>query len=148
MLAGLVLASVPPVYRRALAAWFRLARTERTAEVTRGQGLLWLLAYLLNWTLYAVAFWLLTVSFGLQGPPLAVGSAFAGAYVLGYVMLFAPAGLGPREGFLIAFLTPHFGAGAAGMIAVVARLWTTAVEVLPAGVFWLIGVGRTRHHDA
>jgi hypothetical protein len=71
-----------------------------------------------------------------------VASAFAAAYVLGYAMIFAPAGLGPREGFLIAFLTPHVGAASAGVIAVVARLWTTVVELLPAGAFWLAHLAR------
>jgi uncharacterized membrane protein YbhN (UPF0104 family) len=52
-------------------------------------------------------------------------------------MLFAPAGVGVREGALIALLTPYMGAAAAGVLAVVARIWTTAVELVPAGVFWL-----------
>ncbi len=52
-------------------------------------------------------------------------------------MLFAPAGIGVREGALIALLTPHLGAPAAGVLAIVARLWTTGVELVPAGAFWL-----------
>ncbi len=79
---------------------------------------------------------MLSVSLDLRGGVLPVASAFAAAYVLGYLMVFAPAGLGPREGFLVAFLTPHLGAAPSGVIAVVARLWTTAVEVVPAGIFW------------
>jgi hypothetical protein len=66
-----------------------------------------------------------------------VVSAFAAAYVLGYVMVFAPAGLGPREGFLILFLTPHAGAASAGVVAIVLRIWMTLVEVAAAAVFWL-----------
>lgn len=146
-LAGLVgvllLASVPGVYTRVLGGWFRLARAETPQALTRAQGLRWFALYLVNWLVYAAAFWLLAASFGLRGSPMAVGSSFAAAYVLGYVMIFAPAGLGPREGFLMAFLTPQFGAGAAGMIAIVARLWTTLVEIVPAAAFWLTGAGRS-----
>jgi glycosyltransferase 2 family protein len=145
--AGLALAAVPAVYGRVLGAWFRLARAERPADLTPGSGFLWLALYLVNWTIYAAAFVLLTISLGMDGPVLAVGSAFSAAYVLGYVMIFAPAGLGPREGFLIAFLTPHLGAGAAAVVAIAARLWTTAVEVVPAAGFWLLGGVRGSTND-
>ncbi|MDZ7779704.1 MAG: lysylphosphatidylglycerol synthase domain-containing protein [Gemmatimonadota bacterium] len=148
LLGLLLLASIPRVYATVLGAWFRLARTEEPRALPRAQVLRWLALYLLNWLIYAAAFWLLTMSFGLRGSPVAVGSSFAAAYVLGYVMVFAPAGLGPREGFLIAFLTPQFGGGAAGMIAIVARLWTTLVEVVPAAVLWMIGrTGRPERDE-
>ena len=147
LLGGLAFASVPVVYGRVLAAWFRLAKAERPEALTPARGASWLGFYLVNWVVYAAAFVLLATSFGAVGPVLAVGSAFAAAYVLGYVMIFAPAGLGPREGFLIVFLTPHIGAGAAALIAIAARLWTTAVEVAPAAVFWLMGGIRRPTHE-
>jgi hypothetical protein len=56
---------------------------------------------------------------------------FPAAYLLGYVAVFAPAGLGIREGFLILFLNPILGTGS-GVVAVSARLWTTLMELLPA----------------
>ena len=66
----------------------------------------------------------------------APASAFAAAYVVGYVILFAPAGLGVREGVLVFMLSPHLGAGTAGAVAAIARLWTTLVEIVPAAAFW------------
>jgi uncharacterized membrane protein YbhN (UPF0104 family) len=88
----------------------------------------------MNWGLYATAFWLLYM--GLVGfqPFLYVAPAFAAAYVGGYIVLFAPAGLGVREVLLGAFLAPVLAAEPALALAVVARLWTTVVEVLPAAV--------------
>jgi len=135
----LAVGTVPAVYQSALGAWFRLARAERPEALSKPRGFHWFVAYVVNWVVYAGAFWLLAMAFDLAGPPLAVASAFAAAYVLGYLLLFAPAGLGPREGFLILFLSPYFGPGPAGMIAIVARIWTTAVEVLPAAAFWTLG---------
>jgi hypothetical protein len=85
----------------------------------------------------------LCISLGLDASPVPIASAFAASYVLGYLMIFAPAGLGPREGFLIALLTPYFGVGPSGVVAVIARLWTTAVELVPAGLFWAGWVSRT-----
>lgn len=132
-----VLLAIPAVFRRVAGAWFRLARTEAPADLSALHGLRWLALYVVNWGMYALSFWILARSLGLAGAVLPVASAFAAAYVLGYAMIFAPAGLGPREGFLIVFLTPHLGAAASGVVAVVSRVWTTLVELVPAGIFWL-----------
>jgi uncharacterized membrane protein YbhN (UPF0104 family) len=59
-------------------------------------------------------------------------------------MIFAPAGVGVREGFLVAFLTPFFGAGPSAVLALVARVWTTLVELLPAAAFWFWRMVRGR----
>lgn len=137
VLAGAVLVSIPPVFARLARLWFRLSRTEPQNAVGSLHGLRWLALLGLSWILQAGAFWVLALSLDLEGALVPVASAFAAAYVLGYAMIFAPAGLGPREGFLILFLTPHFGATSSGVIAVVSRLWTTLVELVPAGLFWM-----------
>jgi glycosyltransferase 2 family protein len=137
MAVGIGLAAVPAIFQRIVALWFRVARTDAPAELTSIHGLRWLVLYFVNWVAYALSFWLLLVSFGASAPLMPAASAFAAAYVLGYLFIMAPAGAGVREGFLIAFLTPHIGIASAGTIAVVARIWTTIVEVIPATVFWL-----------
>jgi uncharacterized membrane protein YbhN (UPF0104 family) len=133
---------LPGVFRRVSAAWFKLARQEEPPALGSVHALRWLSLYVANWSLYAFSFWLLVASFGYRGGVVAVGSAFAAAYVLGYIMLFAPAGVGVREGFLIAFLTPLFGAGPSAALALIARLWATAVELVPAAAFWLWSFGK------
>ncbi|MDT8340983.1 MAG: hypothetical protein RQ751_05675 [Longimicrobiales bacterium] len=102
--------------------------------LARRFGLRWTLWYAMNWSLYATAFWLLT--WGLVGfhPFLYVAPAFAAAYVGGYIALFAPAGLGVREGLLTALLAPVLDPESALAVAVAARVWTTAVEVVPAAL--------------
>ena len=137
------LLAVPTLFRRIVGAWFRLTRTDTRPEVDGVHALRWLALYTLNWAMYALSFWVLARSLGLGGDPIPVASAFAAAYVLGYLMVFAPAGLGPREGFLIIFLTPHLGAAPSGVLAIVARVWTTLVEVVPAGIFWLQHIARS-----
>lgn len=131
-------ASVPPVFRRLTALWFQVARTEPPEE-TPGPGvvLACLGLYVVNWMVYALAFWILAQSFGLPGGVLEVAPAFAAAYVVGYVAVFAPAGLGVREGILTLLLAPVMGQGAAVALSVVARVWATVVEVVPAGALWL-----------
>ena len=140
----IAVALVPPLQRRAILIWFRLAgNPEGAVAIPAVTTLAWLFLYTLNWILYAGAFYLLVRSFGLPGPPVVVASAFAAAYVLGYAMIFAPAGIGVREGFLVLFLSPLMGAGPAGAVSIISRLWTTAVELLPAGALWVLHVRRT-----
>jgi hypothetical protein len=140
---GLVLlvVGVPQIFGRVLSTASRLAGADAATVETPSPsfGIRWVGLYAVNWVLYALAFWALAQSFELAGGPVAVGSSFAAAYVLGYLALFAPAGLGVREGFLVAFLDPIMGARAVGL-AVVARLWTTLVEVVTA----LVAGSRTR----
>jgi uncharacterized membrane protein YbhN (UPF0104 family) len=86
--------------------------------------------------LLGLAFQTLATGLGL---PMSFGlavSAFAAAYLLGYVAIFAPAGLGVREGFLVAFLGPALGPGPAVALATAQRVWMTAVEVLGAALAW------------
>lgn len=130
-----ILLAVPGFLRWMLDVWFRLARTPvpERLRLAPSFGVRWLALYSLNWTVYAGAFWGLARAFGLDVSIVVAGPAFAAAYVLGYAMIFAPAGIGVREGFLVAFLQPSLGAGPAGALAVIARLWTTVVEVGPAG---------------
>lgn len=127
---------VPPVFRFISGLWFRLARQEEPEGLGSVHAVRWLGLYVVNWAVYALAFSVLARSVGVDAPLVPLGSAFAAAYVLGYLMIFAPAGVGVREGFLVALLTPWMGAAPAGALAVLARIWTTVVEVLPAGLFW------------
>jgi hypothetical protein len=140
---GVALGLTPPVFRRVTALWFRFARQEVPEALRSAHRLRWIGLFFANWVLYAFSFWVLTTSFGHRADLIPVGSAFAAAYVLGYLMIFAPAGLGVREGFLVAFLTPHLGLGPSGALAVVARIWTTVVEVVPAAAFWMREVATT-----
>ena len=134
-----VVGLMPPVFRAVSRLWFRLARADEPPGLTPSLAVGWLLFGLGTWVVYSAAFWLLVSGLGFAAAPLATASAFAAAYVLGYVMVFAPAGIGVREGFLVALLSPQLGAPTAGAIAVAARLWTTLIEVVPAAAFW------TRH---
>jgi hypothetical protein len=94
-----------------------------------------------NWGIYATAFWLFYLSFGEWRTFFQVGPAFAAAYVAGYIAVFAPAGAGIREGVLVVLLQPIMAREAAVVLAVIARLWTTAIELIPAA---LLALGRRR----
>jgi uncharacterized membrane protein YbhN (UPF0104 family) len=136
ILGATVLGLTPTVFHAVSGLWFRLARAEEPKDLSTSHAARWLALGLGSWIVYSVAFWMLVRSLGLPADVLPTASAFAAAYVLGYVMVFAPAGIGVREGFLVLLLSPQLGAGAAGAVAIIARLWTTVIEVIPAAAFW------------
>jgi glycosyltransferase 2 family protein len=93
----------------------------------------------LSWFLYGAAFLFLNRA---TVDPAAVSvtehtAAFATSYIIGYMMLFVPAGIAFREKALIEVLvtggmtTP----APANALAVVSRLWLTIIMVLPALIF-------------
>jgi hypothetical protein len=136
---------VPSLFRGVVAFWFRLTRTEPPGDGLSGNaGLRWLALYVVNWGIYATAFWLLYLSLGEWQTFLQVGPAFAAAYVAGYIAVFAPAGAGIREGVLVVLLQPIMAREAALVLAVIARLWTTALELIPAA---LLAAGWRRSRE-
>ena len=139
-----VLATIPVSFKAGAKLWLRFMGNQTIETPSPTSGLRWLLLYFVNWIVYALAFWMMVASFDSDISLIPVAAAFPAAYVLGYLMIFAPAGLGVREGFLIVFLSPHLGLGPSGVIAVVARLWTTLTEVVPASVFWFQHIASKR----
>lgn len=91
-------------------------------------------ATVVAWLLYGLAFRLLALGMlpeSAPSLPLAVG-AFAGAYIVGLIAIFAPGGIGMREGVLFALLAPTLGAGPATALFVGSRLLLTFTEVMAA----------------
>jgi len=70
-------------------------------------------------------------------------AVFAGSYLVGFVALFAPGGVGVREVVMAAGLRrAGFATGPAYLVVVASRLWLTVLEIVPALLF--IGHGFTR----
>ena len=138
------LVTVPSFFWRAVGLWCRVTHTDPPGSPRRHVGVRWLALYVVNWSLYTVAFWLLYLSFGEWKAFMQVGPAFALAYVAGYAAVFAPAGAGIREGFLVLLLRSVMGEEAALVFALIARVWATAVELLPAAIFALVHTRSSR----
>lgn len=114
-----------------------LRRSGHTGELPHPDGrrlLLLLPASILNWLVYGAAFVCLSRGLGLEIGFGEGTSAFATAYFAGYVVLFAPAGIGVREGALVSFLAPTLGGQAAIVLAALQRVWITATELAGAAV--------------
>jgi uncharacterized membrane protein YbhN (UPF0104 family) len=73
-------------------------------------------------------------------------AAYTISYLLGYLALFAPAGLGVREGAMMTVLT-YAGLATrpeAALVALTSRVWLTLLEVVPGFVFWALAAARRR----
>lgn len=126
---GLVLL-LPPVLRRLLAVLARrrpaLATASPSWRTTGLAGALMLLA----WACYGLATWLLLRPLDADPAllPLAVGG-YALAWVVGFLAIAAPAGIGAREAVLVAVLGPVVGVSAALSVALVSRVALTVADL-------------------
>jgi hypothetical protein len=145
----LVATTFPGILKVLLPLWFRLARQRAPGGFRPDPafGVRWLGLYAISWVLQGMAFWWLARGLGFELSVLEGVPSYPAAYVAGYIALFAPAGAGIREGILVVLLGPILGAGAA-VLAVIARLWATFVELLPALLLAGGYLGGARTEDA
>jgi hypothetical protein len=137
-----VLSSASTVRRLLIAAGIDARDTAgppRSALVLAG------LANVVAWLGYGVALWLMAR--GLTEAPLPLGlaiGAFAASYLMGFLALVAPAGLGVRESVFILMLDPAVGTPAAVALALASRLLLTVTELGAAVPFLLSSRERAR----
>lgn len=100
------------------------------------------------WTLLGLSFWILVRACGMSAGPLFSIGLFAGGYALGFLVPFAPAGLGIRDAVLTTGLLPYAPVGEALAVTVLARVVYLAVELLVVvmqdPVFRLLGHASSR----
>jgi uncharacterized membrane protein YbhN (UPF0104 family) len=146
-----VVGLLPPVFNRLVAIGLRvLRRGDQTVRVA-GPGL----ARAAGW---ALVMWLL---FGLHaavlvrnldpGSPgrtvvLATG-AFALAWVVGFLVVIAPAGTGPREAALVLALSPVIADSDALLVALVSRVLMVVADAAAAGVAAVLARRAVRSGD-
>jgi glycosyltransferase 2 family protein len=103
-----------------------------------------LAANTIAWLGYGVALWLLARGL-LPGAGLSLLRAiavFTASYLAGFLALFAPGGIGVREGVFILMLQGPIGIGAATALAIASRLLLTVTELGAAVPFLLFPRGR------
>lgn len=129
----------PALLRRATSLAARLTREEaHEAVAPRGRDLGAAgVALVLSWAAYGFGFWCLMRGLWSVSPVgiLTATGVFAASYVAGYLVLLAPGGLVVREGAMTALLlalTP-LAATSAAAVAIAARVWTVASELVGVG---------------
>lgn len=130
----LIMTSHPTAFNRILRAVSRITGKQLEAEDPGFANVLRLLpVYLLVFLTQGLAFVLLAWSFGLRIPMFPGMFIFPMAMAIGFVVVFAPGGLGVREVSLTWLVGLVMGAGAATagkaeLVSLAARLWITLAE--------------------
>ena len=97
--------------------------------------------YLLFWILFGAVF----LCFASATHPVAyehwlpVGASIALAFFVGFVVIFAPGGIGVRESTLYLLLLPFLPEATSLVISIASRLWIMAAEVITLSVVLLYG---------
>ncbi|WP_181431062.1 YbhN family protein [Curtobacterium sp. MCBD17_021] len=145
---GLV-ALTPPVLSRLIALAFRvLRRPSESTTLTWGGTVMSMVWSVVMWVAYGVQATFVLHAFGADSPSVFAVStgAYAVAWLVGFLVVIAPAGLGPREGVLVLLLAsvaPPAG-GAALALAVVSRVFMTIGDVVLAGLGSALAVRHRR----
>ena len=105
---------------------------------------LWLVSALhaLSWVGYGLAFRVFAegTSPHVAGAPAMFIAVYTASYLLGYLVIFAPGGIGVREGAIV-WLLLTFGLARqadATFLSLASRVWLTVVEVLPGLIALLV----------
>jgi uncharacterized membrane protein YbhN (UPF0104 family) len=154
-LGALALVALPVALPRLTATVARRLGRQDAAVVT--PGALWyaVASNAIAWFLYGAAFHLFVLALGVGGGGdwLTSVAVFTGSYVLGYLFLLAPGGIGVREVVMGAALTGlHLATPAqAAVVAFGSRLWLTVLEIAPGALFIAHDAAtrstRSRPHD-
>jgi hypothetical protein len=125
----------------------RLKREPIVLSLSYGDVLWILFVCLLSWGVGGIGFYLFidSVYSVPAGSVLYLTGALAFSSVLGLLALFAPGGLGVREGALVYLLSFTMPGAVAVVLSVLTRLWMTLIEIGLIGVVYL--VPQIRRHS-
>lgn len=135
--AGIVILIASPALIRSRARLHGLIVGRMPHLDTVTSGTMWTLVWTAAASWAAWGFALYAIAAGLLGdagaPLMTYIAAWIGPFLAGLIAAFAPAGLGVRDELMRSMLTNSGVApGAAIALMVVARIWTTLAEVVPA----------------
>jgi len=129
----------PAIFGRMFNGGLRLLkRPPLQIDLTYRQVLGFVGLYVGLWFLFGLAFFLFARSLTPLGRIryLPVTGVYALAWVIGMVSVFAPAGIGVREGVLSVLLAQYLPEPTAIVVALLSRLWVTLAELVCALVAW------------
>lgn len=133
--AGVVML-VPQVFNRLMSLAYRVLRRPAGDAIT-GRTLVRSAGWaLVMWAAFGAHLWCLAAGSGVSSPSLGLltTGAYALAWVVGFVIVFLPAGAGAREAALVLALAPVMDRSAALALALVSRALMIAGDFLCAGL--------------
>ncbi len=147
---GIIIVVIKPMYMEAPMNWIlRLLKREKVdIDIGFRAGVKILAYYSVCWSIFGLAFWFFVGSL----TPVSIDryliltAVFSAAIIIGFLSLFAPGGIGVREGILILLLTylDDFQAPLPSIIALGFRLVMTISEIISFGLTWVMGARSNR----
>jgi uncharacterized membrane protein YbhN (UPF0104 family) len=91
-----------------------------------------ILFYFISWILFGCAFWIFVLSIVGWGHVnfFIAACSYAVAYMVGFLAIITPSGIGVREGILVWLLMHDVPSGVGVIIAAVSRLIGTFIEII------------------
>lgn len=133
---GLLLVLLTPAFDRLYYVALRLSgRSEYHVEVAWSTRLALTIGYAALWIAFGFAFWLFVgaVAHLEAGALWPLVGTWAIGYLAGWIVVFVPGGLGVREGVYAALLALYIPTTIAVATSVLARVWSTTVELAVVG---------------
>ncbi|MBW3660228.1 MAG: flippase-like domain-containing protein [Gemmatimonadetes bacterium] len=134
--AAILLVLLTPLFDRLYRAALKVVRRpEYHVEVPWTIRLALTAGYAGLWLAFGIAFWLFVGAVVEPGPDAfwPVVGTWAIGYMAGWMVVFVPGGLGVREGVYAALLALYIPPTIAVATAVLARVWSTTIELAVAG---------------
>jgi uncharacterized membrane protein YbhN (UPF0104 family) len=144
---ALSLASAPVLTRQWNRIAVRLGREQLTVDVPFSAVIPAIVGCAISWFLYGLAFeWFCRAVLGeAAGSVQSYTAAWAASYLVGFLAIFAPGGLGARE-VAMSLILPPLGLATQAQTAVItvaSRLWLTIVELIPSVIAATRSVARS-----
>jgi uncharacterized membrane protein YbhN (UPF0104 family) len=86
--------------------------------------------YVVAWLLFGTGFFFFLQGISITFPFLQATSYFLIAWLIGFIVVFVPGGIGVREGVLVLLLTPLLGQPIAIIVSVLSRIWWMVGDAL------------------
>jgi uncharacterized membrane protein YbhN (UPF0104 family) len=137
----------PKVLQKVLNGFLGLFRKEPLSlSISYADALQILLICVLSWVIGGIGFYLFVDSIFPVSPDQALflTGALAFSSILGLIAIFAPGGLGVREGALVYLLSFMMPASVAVIVSILTRIWMTLIEIGLTAVIYLFHQSQKR----
>jgi glycosyltransferase 2 family protein len=133
----------PPLLNKLLSLATRFSGKQSVScNLKTGHLLVWFLLNVVVWLAYGACFYYFILSV-LPGSDIELATAvgvYAVGYIIGFLVIFAPGGIGVREFLFVGLLISAVGGKApATVVALASRIWLSLAELVPLAVVLLVG---------
>ncbi len=110
---------------------------ELAGQIRPAHAIAWTAGYAACWVLLDASFIVFVTAFvpGAAVHWRELAGTMAASYLIGFITVFAPGGIGVREGAMLVFLAPLISLPAAVVVSVAQRVWFFVAEFLALGSF-------------